>query len=82
MCVFVCERERVCVCGCERESVCVYVCVRVRERGRAIESECVREREGLNEAMNARLSGHWGKLFPNMHIQVRETDSVCERVCV
>ena len=19
--------------------------------------------------MNARLSGHWGKLFPNMHIQ-------------
>lgn len=26
-------------------------------------------RSGLNAAMNARLSGHWGKLFPNMHIQ-------------
>eukprot|EP00293_Proteomonas_sulcata_P004059 CAMPEP_0184329470 /NCGR_PEP_ID=MMETSP1049-20130417/144169_1 /TAXON_ID=77928 /ORGANISM="Proteomonas sulcata, Strain CCMP704" /LENGTH=364 /DNA_ID=CAMNT_0026651843 /DNA_START=35 /DNA_END=1129 /DNA_ORIENTATION=+ len=27
-------------------------------------------RSGLNAAMNARLSGHWGKLFPNMHIQL------------
>ncbi len=26
---------------------------------------------GLNAAMNARLSGQWGKLFPNMHIQAR-----------
>eukprot|EP00281_Chroomonas_sp_CCMP1168_P033706 CAMPEP_0206244864 /NCGR_PEP_ID=MMETSP0047_2-20121206/18390_1 /ASSEMBLY_ACC=CAM_ASM_000192 /TAXON_ID=195065 /ORGANISM="Chroomonas mesostigmatica_cf, Strain CCMP1168" /LENGTH=430 /DNA_ID=CAMNT_0053670123 /DNA_START=122 /DNA_END=1414 /DNA_ORIENTATION=+ len=27
-------------------------------------------RSGLNAAMNARLSGQWGKLFPNMHIQM------------
>ena len=26
-------------------------------------------RSGLNAAMNARLSGQWGTLFPNMHIQ-------------
>ena len=26
-------------------------------------------RSGLNAAMNARLSGQWGALFPNMHIQ-------------
>jgi len=27
-------------------------------------------RSSLNAAMNARLSGQWGKLFPNMHIQL------------
>jgi hypothetical protein len=39
-------------------------------------------RSGLNAAMNARLSGHWGKLFPNMHIQARAPGAdTCHECC-
>jgi len=80
VCVYVCVREYVCVhCGCWVNLVWFWCGVWTESFYRS----------GLNAAMNAKLSGQWGALFPNMHIQcpariayINGFKGMCACICV